>query len=307
MQEWVETLRSKLREMKILSPRENLYTKLPEIRAPLLPTRDPTSPLPAPPPVPAALVPGVERVTSHHANQHPQTSAITSTTSTFSEVVNPSITTTAISSASLLTFSSSLPTLAQPSLFTAMSNTLSQNLLNMLCDPLTAYSEQLNAVDETASAIGGSSSTAFLGESFENLSINNTEIKDQQNLKCFDNLTVDNNCLEEQTQLGLERDKNDKNQKKSRKEKKQNESILTIKSDTDKEVDKGEDRDPVVHRCSSSRRFSDFNSTNAVSSNVVLRTNADVLINPGLSAGKLQIGTKYMFYFTFLLLLFIFM
>lgn len=60
MQEWVDTLRLKLREMKILSPKENLYSKLPEIRPPLLPTRDPTrDPLPATPPVPAAIVPGV--------------------------------------------------------------------------------------------------------------------------------------------------------------------------------------------------------------------------------------------------------
>lgn len=60
MQEWVDTLRLKLREMKILSPKENLYSKLPEARPPLLPTRDPTrDPLPLPPPVPAAIVPGV--------------------------------------------------------------------------------------------------------------------------------------------------------------------------------------------------------------------------------------------------------
>lgn len=60
MQEWVDTLRLKLREMKILSPKENLYSKLPEVRPPLLPTRDPTrDPLPLPPPVPAAIVPGV--------------------------------------------------------------------------------------------------------------------------------------------------------------------------------------------------------------------------------------------------------
>ncbi|XP_052863868.1 mucin-5AC [Anopheles cruzii] len=62
MQEWVDCLRSKLREMKLLSPKENLYSRLPEVRPPLAPTRDPTSPLPATPPVPAAIVPGIERV-----------------------------------------------------------------------------------------------------------------------------------------------------------------------------------------------------------------------------------------------------
>lgn len=91
MQEWVDTLRLKLREMKILSPKENLYSKLPEVRPPLLPTRDPMSPLPATPPVPAALVPGVERIvnniqTSRHVAttvaSTPLTSTSTSTSNT---------------------------------------------------------------------------------------------------------------------------------------------------------------------------------------------------------------------------------
>ncbi|XP_044765853.1 uncharacterized protein LOC123322078 [Coccinella septempunctata] len=51
MIEWVEVLRTKLKEMKILCPIENLYTKLPEPKngLPLLSTRDPNSPLPPPP------------------------------------------------------------------------------------------------------------------------------------------------------------------------------------------------------------------------------------------------------------------
>nr|AAO39579.1 LD33058p [Drosophila melanogaster] len=127
MQEWVETLRSKLREMKILSPRENLYTKLPEVRAPLLPTRDPTSPLPPPPPVPAALVPGVERVVapSHQAPPAPPPEPPTS----------PVPTTPA-------------PPAPAPA---AMSNTLTQHLLNMLSDPISTYSEQISESVESAS------------------------------------------------------------------------------------------------------------------------------------------------------------
>lgn len=70
MQEWVDSLRSKLREMKLLSPKENLYSKLPEVRPPLAPTRDPTSPLPATPPVPAAIVPGIERVQPTSLHHH---------------------------------------------------------------------------------------------------------------------------------------------------------------------------------------------------------------------------------------------
>lgn len=63
MSDWVESLQTKLFELRILSPKENVYSKLPDSRTvPLLATRDPTSPLPPPPPVPASLPPGVERL-----------------------------------------------------------------------------------------------------------------------------------------------------------------------------------------------------------------------------------------------------
>lgn len=63
MIDWVESLRGKLHELRILSPKENIYSKTPEVRnCSLLPTRDPTSPLPPPPPVPPALLPGIEVV-----------------------------------------------------------------------------------------------------------------------------------------------------------------------------------------------------------------------------------------------------
>ncbi|GAB0088346.1 uncharacterized protein DMENIID0001_027490 [Sergentomyia squamirostris] len=111
MQEWVDTLRSKLREMKILSPRENIYSKLPEIRAPLLPTRDPTSPLPAPPPVPAALVPGIERITPPVMTAAASTVVTTTTQNT-------------------------------PAATSAMSNTLTQNLIAMLSSPIANLRQQ---------------------------------------------------------------------------------------------------------------------------------------------------------------------
>ncbi|XP_037824330.1 flocculation protein FLO11 isoform X2 [Lucilia sericata] len=174
MQEWVETLRSKLREMKILSPRENLYTKLPEVRAPLLPTRDPTSPLPAPPPVPAAIVPGVERVIPPSVQQQQSTTALetnetrnslnntaTSSSPITSESNSMETTTTQATSSTaanttIQTSSSSTTTsnitAAVPHL-TSMSNTLTQNLLNMLSDPISAYSEQLNDANSSSSSI----------------------------------------------------------------------------------------------------------------------------------------------------------
>lgn len=91
MQEWVDTLRLKLREMKILSPKENLYSKLPELRPPLLPTRDPTrDPLPATPPVPAALVPGVEPIVNTPQTSRTTTLPLGATTSSTPSNSNPS-------------------------------------------------------------------------------------------------------------------------------------------------------------------------------------------------------------------------
>ncbi|XP_026275656.1 serine/arginine repetitive matrix protein 2 [Frankliniella occidentalis] len=74
MMEWVDTIRSKLREMRVLCPRENVYSRMPEPRLPLLPTRDPNSPLPPPPMGPSALVPGVEPV--HLDSDIPITSVV---------------------------------------------------------------------------------------------------------------------------------------------------------------------------------------------------------------------------------------
>lgn len=70
MLDWVESLRGKLHELRILDPKENIYTKLPETRGiTMLPTRDPTSPLPPPPPIPPVAVPGVESTSRHHPLQ----------------------------------------------------------------------------------------------------------------------------------------------------------------------------------------------------------------------------------------------
>lgn len=65
MLDWVESLRGKLYELRILNPKENVYSKLPDRNLPLLPTRDPTSPLPPPPTaVPPELLPGTEPISS---------------------------------------------------------------------------------------------------------------------------------------------------------------------------------------------------------------------------------------------------
>lgn len=155
MQEWVDTLRQKLREMKILSPKENLYSKMPELRPPLLPTRDPMSPLPAPPPIPAAMVPGVERVIPNNSSARTATASnsnLIASTSTSSASISPPQSASEgnneppnngnNSSASSSAESSNATTLPT----TSMSNTLTQNLINMLSNPVSAYSNQLNGI-----------------------------------------------------------------------------------------------------------------------------------------------------------------
>lgn len=132
MKEWVDTLRQKLREMKIMSPRENLYTKLPEFRPPLLPTRDPTSPLPNIPPVPAALVPGIEPILSPPPSQ---------------DNSNPAET--------IENDNENTESQTQSSFDMSMSNTLSQNYLNMVNNPISVYSIQVEnerEIDEEESA-----------------------------------------------------------------------------------------------------------------------------------------------------------
>lgn len=80
MMEWVDTIRSKLREMRILSPKENLYTRMPEARLPLAPTRDPNSPLPPPPAGPLVVVPGVEPIHSESSGEEALFSVLVFTT-----------------------------------------------------------------------------------------------------------------------------------------------------------------------------------------------------------------------------------
>ena len=85
MMEWVDTIGTKLREMSILAPKENVYSRLPEARLPLAPTRDPTSPLPPPPQVPAGIVPGIEILDS--SSQQNSSPAVIPTISSTSSVL----------------------------------------------------------------------------------------------------------------------------------------------------------------------------------------------------------------------------
>ncbi|XP_059476455.1 uncharacterized protein LOC132197280 [Neocloeon triangulifer] len=97
MMDWVNSLRSKLVEMKILSPQENVYTQAPQApRFPLLPTRDPNSPLPPTPAGPLAIVPGTELPPQQSADRV-QSDSTNQSTTTVSVNFNPRSETSAAS------------------------------------------------------------------------------------------------------------------------------------------------------------------------------------------------------------------
>lgn len=235
MQEWVDTLRLKLREMKILSPKENLYSKLPEVRPPLLPTRDPTrDPLPATPPVPAAIVPGVEPQTSR-TPALPLSAAASSTSNS-----PPLLTTTAAipltepsassssdanersqnlqntspsrnqsendensdDSFAVDTLNTTLPPLS------SISNTLSQNLIKMLY-PLPNFGHQSN--DATPVLINESESDeSFISESLTLADANdaNSYEKTDENLHSFARTFTTNVLFDPNTSSNSKRSQN---------------------------------------------------------------------------------------------------
>lgn len=167
MQEWVDTLRSKLREMKILSPKENLYSKLPEVRPPLLPTRDPMSPLPETPAIPAAI-PGVERISTNQTSRINNSMAVNSSAPNASQPTAPTgggaasvERTAATNRASTLSNSIGTAGTADPSdepndvdveasasgsTQPTTSNALSHSLLKLLY-PATKYSQHANDIN----------------------------------------------------------------------------------------------------------------------------------------------------------------
>lgn len=191
MQEWVDTLRLKLREMKILSPKENLYSKLPEIRPPLLPTRDPTrDPLPATPPVPAAIVPGVivnttqtsrttalpvattaSSTTMHVTSAYQSTESVTSNAeaierSQHRRTTPPSRNTIENESDNNNddSFVIETPASTTTASLSSTSNTLSQNLIKMLY-PLPNFSHPINDLSILPNESGSGSDESFISDS----------------------------------------------------------------------------------------------------------------------------------------------
>lgn len=134
MIEWVNCLKLKLRELKILSPKENIYTKPPGMKPVLQTTRNPRDPLPLRP-MNVSDIPGLELAEStENANEDEAVeSAVPTDEPTTTQV--ESILDTLNISGDFEDETSAIP-ITIPIFNFSTSNTTSQNLINLLSNPL---------------------------------------------------------------------------------------------------------------------------------------------------------------------------
>lgn len=135
MIDWVNCLKLKLRELKILSPKENVYTKPPGMMKPTVLHRNPTDPLPQRP-MNVSDIPGLELVNHNddntierngeeHANESEVSNLLNNLNISFINEINED-------ESSPTQFPISIPVFNSFS----NSNTTSQNLINLLSNPL---------------------------------------------------------------------------------------------------------------------------------------------------------------------------
>lgn len=131
MIEWVNCLKLKLRELKILSPKENIYTKPPGMKPVLQSTRNPRDPLPQRP-MNVSDIPGLELGNVTEENGNEETDELL--------FADNEMTTQVESFLDALNISSDDETPADPITIPVFnfstSNTTSQNLINLLSNPL---------------------------------------------------------------------------------------------------------------------------------------------------------------------------
>ena len=136
MIDWVNILKLKLREMKILSPKENIYTKPPEIKPMLLSTRNPRDPLPQRP-MNVSDIPGLESQTLNETTIEEveviEVNGADNITGIETHVETITISTAANDDDDE---ENSDDPITIPIFNFATSNTSSQNLINLLSNPL---------------------------------------------------------------------------------------------------------------------------------------------------------------------------
>ncbi|CAG9809356.1 unnamed protein product [Chironomus riparius] len=151
MNDWVNCLKTKLRELKVLSPKENIYTKTPAMRPILQMTRNPRDPLPECPPIESdERIPGLEVQQSTTTTSQSRTASIIST-EPVSENENTQIESITFESFTVSSNNMNISinnnneddseqqAISIPIFNFATSNTSSQNLINLLSNPLCRY------------------------------------------------------------------------------------------------------------------------------------------------------------------------
>lgn len=179
MNDWVNCLKIKLRELKILSPKENFYSRPPEMKPLLFHTRNPRDPLP---PINPALL--VERIPGLEVQQQQQSNAIAvieanddqNTSHSQNNLSTVTITTTEESSLveSLTANASEDDSVTIPVFNFATSNTSSQNLINLLSNPLLRHRQN---VDFTSAVTSGDD--GFLEDDDDEQEETSDEISDE--------------------------------------------------------------------------------------------------------------------------------
>lgn len=136
MIEWVNCLKLKLRELKILSPKENIYTKPPGMKPILQSTRNPRDPLPQRP-MNVSDIPGLELEEPTDDNVHRDVSSeiITVMESDATSQMEITLDALALSNDNDDDDNQADP-ITIPVFNFSTSNTTSQNLINLLSNPL---------------------------------------------------------------------------------------------------------------------------------------------------------------------------
>ena len=131
MIEWVNCLKLKLRELKILSPKENIYTKPPGMKPILQSTRNPRDPLPQRP-MNVSDIPGLELTESSEngITDEPNEVLVIETDQATVPVE------TLLESLSVSNDGINVDPITIPVFNFSTSNTTSQNLINLLSNPL---------------------------------------------------------------------------------------------------------------------------------------------------------------------------
>lgn len=155
MIEWINCLKLKLRELKILSPKENIYTKPPGMKPILQTTRNPRDPLPQRP-MNVSDIPGLELIESPENGNTDEASedALVIEAQVATATVDSLLETLSISND--IDEDTTADPISIPVFNFSTSNTTSQNLINLLSNPLrhTTIRSSFTLFDDGFDTIG---------------------------------------------------------------------------------------------------------------------------------------------------------